>query len=92
MAIYCSKCNGDIVGDGYNSVMHCEYADSDETMYAEPDAGPILCDYEEATPFGEKHMAWFLSKEAAEIEARNHDQWVYPYKSAEEASVAMYGE
>ena len=33
-----------------------------------------------------------MTKEKAEIEARNHDQWVYPYKSVEEASIAMYGE
>tara|TARA_B100000767_G_scaffold256998_1_gene264484 strand:+ start:1170 stop:1454 length:285 start_codon:yes stop_codon:yes gene_type:complete len=83
-----------MVGDGYNFVMACEYADHDKTEYAEPDAGPIYCDYEEAETSGsnwqDKMREWSKSKEASEIEARNHDQWVYPYKSVEEASIAMY--
>jgi uncharacterized protein (DUF983 family) len=42
----CPKCGGDMIGDGYTSVMHCEYAEFDYTEY-EADAGPVLCDYEE---------------------------------------------
>ena len=47
MAIYCNNCNGDIIGDGYNSVMHCEFADDDKVHFCAGDEGPVLCDYEE---------------------------------------------
>ena len=41
----CSKCGGDIIGDGYSSVMYCEYAEPD--YGTECDAGIIECDFEE---------------------------------------------
>ena len=44
----CDKCNGDMIGDGYTTVMHCEYADEGKLMYLEPDASPVLCDYKDA--------------------------------------------
>jgi hypothetical protein len=40
----CSKCGGDIIGDGYTSPMHCEYAEYDGI---ECDAGIVECDFEE---------------------------------------------
>ena len=42
----CPKCNGEMLGDGYTSVMQCENAE-DVDAYLEPDAEPVLCDYEE---------------------------------------------
>lgn len=41
----CPKCGGTIIGDGYTSVIACEFAEIPEGI--EPDAGPIYCDYEE---------------------------------------------
>lgn len=43
----CIKCNGDMVGDGYTSVMHCEFASEDTYEFHEPDANPVHCDYDE---------------------------------------------
>ena len=45
----CKKCNGGMVGDGYTTVLHCEDADPDKVMCAEPDADPVLCNYKEDT-------------------------------------------
>jgi len=44
----CAKCGGDIIGNGYSSVMHCEYADEADYEDAAPDDGLFLCNYEEA--------------------------------------------
>ena len=79
MAIYCSNCNGDIIGDGYNSVMHCEYADNDKVEYCAGDEGPVLCDYEEPDT-DDKHPVWFMPVKYAEEEAYDYDQWVWPYR------------
>jgi len=43
----CVKCGGDMFGDGYTKVEHCEYADDDIVEMTEPDANPIYCDYDE---------------------------------------------
>lgn len=39
----CPHCNGDLVGDGYTSVIHCEEVDPDPWL--EPDANPVYCNY-----------------------------------------------
>lgn len=42
----CVKCGGAMIGDGYTSVLRCEFApDTDEVF--EPDAAPVYCDFEE---------------------------------------------
>ena len=43
----CIKCGGNMIGDGYTSFVHCEYA-PDVHDPVEPDGGPFYCDYEEA--------------------------------------------
>lgn len=43
----CSKCGGDMLGDGYTVVKHCEYAEEDDYKYREPDAWPVECDFED---------------------------------------------
>lgn len=43
----CNKCGGDLIGDGYTTVMYCENADESTYEYHEPDAGPVECDYED---------------------------------------------
>lgn len=45
-AAACSKCGGDMVGDGYTAVPHCEYATAYDDL--EPDADPVYCDFKEA--------------------------------------------
>jgi hypothetical protein len=45
--MYCSKCGGNMLGDGYREVIHCEQSEWKDYRYLEPDAEPILCDYEE---------------------------------------------
>lgn len=42
----CKNCGGDMIGDGYISVIHCEYADEDKYCFREPDADPIYCSFE----------------------------------------------
>jgi len=39
----CSKCNEDLVGDGYTSALHCPYAEDEDYSYAAPDEGPFYC-------------------------------------------------
>jgi hypothetical protein len=41
----CDKCGGTMCGDGYTSVLHCEHVDP--PMDAEPDSGPLYCDFKE---------------------------------------------
>ena len=43
----CPKCGGTIIGDGYTSVRHCEFADDDKIFESEPDAPVILCDFQD---------------------------------------------
>ena len=38
----CPKCGGSLIGDGYTSVVHCEYVEDTEGY--EPDAGPVFCE------------------------------------------------
>jgi len=39
----CPTCGGDIIGDGYTSVHHCESANEQDYEYAAPDEGPFYC-------------------------------------------------
>ncbi len=40
----CKNCGGSMIGDGVNSVMHCEYAgDNVDISYMAPDEGPVHC-------------------------------------------------
>jgi len=41
----CPKCGGDMIGNGYTVVFHCEYADDYESL--EPDASPKYCNFKE---------------------------------------------
>jgi hypothetical protein len=44
--LQCSKCGGEIIGNGYTSIMHCENADEDTYWFEAPDQY-IECTYEE---------------------------------------------
>ena len=39
----CINCGGDMVGDGFTSVNHCENALDHTHWYLAPDAGPVYC-------------------------------------------------
>ncbi len=41
----CPECGGDLIGDGYTTVIHCEYTEEEVYYYAAPDEGPFYCDY-----------------------------------------------
>lgn len=41
----CEKCGGTMVGDGYTSVLHCEFAEEATYDSLEPDASPVYCDF-----------------------------------------------
>lgn len=41
----CPKCGGELYGDGYKSVVHCEFADEEKIDGIEPDTNPIYCDH-----------------------------------------------
>lgn len=43
----CVKCGGTMIGDGYESVMRCEFAEEESYEYCEPDSDPIYCDFKE---------------------------------------------
>lgn len=39
----CSKCGGDMAGDGYVDVIHCENAEYEKYFDRTPDDNPIEC-------------------------------------------------
>jgi len=39
----CHTCGGEMIGDGYTVVFHCESADEEDWRYSEPDADPVYC-------------------------------------------------
>jgi hypothetical protein len=39
----CPRCGGEIFGDGYRSVLHCENAEPESYEFHEPDAAKVLC-------------------------------------------------
>ena len=41
--MYCKTCGGLMLGDGYRTVPHCEFAEWEDHKYQEPDAPPIYC-------------------------------------------------
>ena len=41
----CKKCGGTMIGDGYTSVLHCEFTEEDTYDSLEPDACPVYCDF-----------------------------------------------
>ncbi len=85
--VYCDKCNGDLIGDGYNSVIHCEYADDDKVQFCAGDEGPVLCDYEEPDTDGgnwQDEEAEKAEKMAEYDIYRKHPVWFMPVKYAEE--------
>lgn len=41
----CPRCGGTMVGDGYTTVEHCEFAELPEGI--EADGGPVYCNFEE---------------------------------------------
>lgn len=43
----CPKCGGEMIGDGYTTVLHCEFANEEDYWYLAPDSNPIYCDFEE---------------------------------------------
>ena len=47
MTNVCNKCGGELIGDGYSMVIHCENAEDTEYEFAAPDEGPFECNYKE---------------------------------------------
>ena len=43
----CKKCGGTMLGDGYKTVEHCEFATNPEIDFMAPDEGPVYCDFKE---------------------------------------------
>jgi hypothetical protein len=39
----CNNCGEYMIGNGYNDVIHCPYANDELVSCAEPDANPIHC-------------------------------------------------
>ena len=39
----CPICGGTMVGDGYTTLRHCEFARDEDIEGKEPDAGPVYC-------------------------------------------------
>lgn len=38
----CPNCGGPLLGDGYETVLHCEFAEIPDCV--EPDAQPVFCE------------------------------------------------
>lgn len=43
----CEKCGEALIGDGYKTVMRCEFAEPEDYEFHEPDAAPVYCRFEE---------------------------------------------
>ena len=43
----CPNCGGTLIGDGYKSVVRCEFAEYEDYEFHEPDANPVYCRFEE---------------------------------------------
>lgn len=41
--VTCRNCGGDMLGDGFTEVMHCENAEEESYRYETPDSNPVLC-------------------------------------------------
>ncbi len=39
----CPVCGGSIIGDGFRTPLHCEYADEETYAHNEPDADLVVC-------------------------------------------------
>jgi uncharacterized protein (DUF983 family) len=42
----CPECGGELLGDGYTTVIHCENIEEEVYYYAAPDEGPFYCEQE----------------------------------------------
>jgi hypothetical protein len=40
----CKYCGGDMIGDGFNIVFHCEYALCESFEFSSPDDQPVFCE------------------------------------------------
>lgn len=67
----CPNCGGNMEGDGYSIVFHCENIDC--PMDVEPDADPCVCDFDE-------HPNRYYSDPPGEHEC--HDDFDYSDPSA----------
>jgi len=43
----CKKCGGTMLGEGYKTVEHCEFATYPEIDFMAPDEGPVYCNFKE---------------------------------------------
>jgi hypothetical protein len=43
----CSKCGGELLGDGVTEVLKCEFAEEKKSIGREGDSGVVECDFEE---------------------------------------------
>ena len=66
----CIKCCGDMTGDGYTSVIHCEYACEQTYEYHEADADPVYCDFVE----DELIIAWRIVQPSGAVVFIEHSQ------------------
>jgi len=39
----CKNCGGTMIGDGYTTILHCEFADEELYRDKEPDTSPVYC-------------------------------------------------
>jgi len=43
----CSKCGGELLGDGVTEVLKCEFAEEKKSIGREGDSGVVECDFAE---------------------------------------------
>ena len=41
----CPNCGGQMIGDGYTIVEHCEFAEDQLWIWVSPDGGPVHCGF-----------------------------------------------
>ena len=45
--LVCPKCGGTILGDGYSTILHCEFADEEDYFDLAPDEKIVYCRFYE---------------------------------------------
>jgi len=47
MSICCKDCGGEMIGDGFTVIVHCENAEEESFFYDEPDSAHVFCGFKD---------------------------------------------
>lgn len=62
----CSNCGGNMEGNGYSKVLHCEFAEEETYEDHEPDAKPVVCALNELSGMNNDQMSELVRQTISE--------------------------